>query len=1201
MKIDFSGTRPGFQLDDPGILLDEHQRKALAFDREILVSAGAGSGKTSTLSLRYTRLLVDCAWESAVNQQEECPIEQVLVLTFTDKAAQEMAERCERQLRNFTAAARQEAPAILSHWGAAQGSLFLAHLNSLVEQFNRARVSTFHSFYTTVLRENALRVGLNPGFRLAEDLERRDLLKDVVQHSFEVWRNDLSEETYRELARDLGGRRGIEEAANKLLRERSKFHGLTTSWGEPGMLLQKLQEEAPLSPQDLEAWLSEEIRPVICRLAEYLAPGGTAVSASVEQLARDLGDLPQDSIARNTIARRIFRDLYTRGKPRALSKPGCLGTVSKWNAQGNGHLYKDYKAAIESLQPSVASWAERRADVEALPIAADRRADRGSAALWSLYNRCSVELAKTFQSQQLEDFDGLELRVAAQLAEDVEFRNTLSKSVRYIMVDEFQDTNALQWGILKHIARPNGEPTDRLFAVGDLKQAIYSFRGGDVTVFTEAMGSIQEQVELKYNYRSTPNLVNFTNTLFQTLMGDSSRERLPWEAYYTNVEAGRKWDHDGEIAAWSYDSTSAKENARIEASWIAERCALLLDEKGPYKDHCFGSPSAHPESPIAILLRRRTHLQAYQEALSEAGISYRVVKGVGFWRRREVLDLQLALQACVRQDTKSLIGFLRSPFACVTDPDIQRLSRGDFGALPRDFLQGDLSNTAPEELALAHSNLRTLAEAAPTRSLRSLAEEAIRICVAPHAWIEHGDPSESEANVLKFLQLCSEYGNRGWSHGRILEVFERESQNRVDEREADVSGSSARVLIQTVHSAKGLEFPVVFLPALGHETPITESVAIGRANHAWTAAYKVHDPEAPTQTKTSPVRHLQISDRRKSEERAESLRKLYVAVTRAESHLYFVGAFEKPTANSWASLIQPSLGTPWGPQLITEETCPPPEDRNPCGTDETLAVPMGPYRPIPWLPEIRVTPSSIRLYKTCPLKWRLAQTYGVQPGLDSHRESTREAAARRGDLLHELLERRQLDPERAVQRWRSMTTMEPWPDTVCQQQEKRLLADLKTLSDSTELAHMFQGEAHAEPGFEVTHGTICLHGRVDLIWRDGEQWVLSDFKSEDLQRSKDMEREHRDQLTAYAWASSRLLGEPVNRVELFGTRDGRRYPVKDLEAEDFSAFEALLESIERDFSIPLQQLEVKVLAEKRALPCDTCSYRNTLCKGQKRT
>ena len=98
-----------------------------------------------------------------------------------------------------------------------------------------------------------------------------------------------------------------------------------------------------------------------------------------------------------------------------------------------------------------------------------------------------------------------------------------------------------------------------------------------------------------------------------------------------------------------------------------------------------------------------------------------------------------------------------------------------------------------------------------------------------------------------------------------------------------------------------------------------------------------------------------------------------------------------------------------------------------------------------------------------------------------------------------------------------------------------------------------------------------------------------------------MEREHRDQLTAYAWASSRLLGEPVKRVELFGTRDGRRYPVKDLEAEDFSAFEALLESIERDFSIPLQQLEVKVLAEKRALPCDTCSYRNTLCKGQKRT
>ena len=681
MRIDVSGSRPGFQLNDPDILLDDYQREALAFDREIIVSAGAGSGKTSTLSLRYTRLLVECAWEAAASAQPDCPIEQVLVLTFTDKAAQEMAERCERQFRQFVAAAHRQEGEILGKYGATAGARFIAHLDSLIGQFGRARVSTFHSFYTTVLREHALSLGLSPGFRLADDLERRELFKDVAHGAFESWREETEEATYRELAHDLGGRSGIEQAVIKLFYERSKFHRIPDDWSQEGTLLQTLLEEATLEDARVDQWLSQEVRPVVHQIAEHLAPSPTNFAKSVTGLARRLTTLPSNPLEKNQIARDVCTAFFSKEKPRNIAHANNLGKKDDWEKAGEGHLLGRSKIAMKELQPTVDAWSSIRPEIETLPVLRDVRADRGTAALWSLYAAAAKELRKVFSVLQLEDFDGLELHVANKLNSDPEFSANLAAGIRYVMVDEFQDTNALQWEILQHLGRPGGVASDRLFAVGDLKQAIYSFRGGDVTVFSEAMASIDTQVDLRYNYRSTPDIVAFNNELFAGLMGSQRESRPSWEAHYTEVEAGRHWETSGEIGAWSYPRVSAKEAAALEAKWIAAQCRRLLDPDGPYKTHQFFSTAAHTDPPIAILLRKRTHLPAYQQALTRAGIPCRLVKGVGFWQRREVLDLLLALQAAVRGDPTSVVGFLRSPLACVGDDTIAALSEGHLGQL----------------------------------------------------------------------------------------------------------------------------------------------------------------------------------------------------------------------------------------------------------------------------------------------------------------------------------------------------------------------------------------------------------------------------------------------------------------------------------------------------------------------------------------
>ncbi|MFN7146025.1 MAG: UvrD-helicase domain-containing protein, partial [Myxococcota bacterium] len=273
------------------------------------------------------------------------------------------------------------------------------------------------------------------------------------------------------------------------------------------------------------------------------------------------------------------------------------------------------------------------------------------------------------------------------------------------MVDEFQDTDGLQWSIVEALARPDGPDGDRLFFVGDVKQAIYGFRGGDVQVFNAARRTVRHAVELSTNYRSRPELIAFFNRLFADVLGPDSPERAAWEAPFAPLAAGRK-DTAGTVRVATYEGKGT--DAVREAAWIARLLQEeVLAEAGPYAGMHLHDTATHPSPPVAILLRRRRHLLTYEAALRARGIPYVVVGGVGFWSRPEVVDVANVLHGLARQDPISLVGALRSPLFCLTDQDLWDLASE--GLLAR-FADGDVPAWLPgaDRLRAAQAEWRAL-------------------------------------------------------------------------------------------------------------------------------------------------------------------------------------------------------------------------------------------------------------------------------------------------------------------------------------------------------------------------------------------------------------------------------------------------------------------------------------------------------------
>ncbi|HDQ07186.1 MAG TPA: hypothetical protein ENN44_00125 [Methanoculleus sp.] len=845
------------------------QKEAVETGGSLCVTAGAGTGKTFVLVNRYLGMIAPAGGGGGGGG-----VGGILALTYTEKAAAEMKSRIR------SAVAEQEGP----EWDHVAEDLLFAH------------ISTIHSFCSGILREFALEAGVDPGFVPLEEYDLERILGQAVTDLFHTDPPQGVREPLMSLLRTMGDWH-LEKALRELYARRHL--------AEP--FFERLARNRDGVVRDWAAELAteqERIRDAAC------AAGAAAAAEVLRELAvRYAGEADNGTRYLKNAApflEGIRGDASPEAFCRALAGLAGAGGTAK---MGSKKVFGDEKPRL------TAAFATLNAAVRACPpelctaaIGPDEPATeatcRALADLATVYGRFAALIGSAKRARSAIDFADMIVLTARLLEERPEIaRDHLRGRYRFILVDEYQDTDPLQAAIIRTILGEEGT-AGSLFVVGDPKQSIYLFRNADVTQFKRTMEEIGAAggttVPLDINFRSTPAVIGLVNTLFSRLFAS---DRLPWEFAYDPiaVSEGRACHH-GTVDLLLAPAGKGPAGIREEAAMIARHLQEMVTRqtKLVYRkrrdlegyDPATGGGDDRVPVPVrwrdcAVLIESRTNLEYLEDAFGRYAVPFHVHRGTGFYRRQEVRDITSLFTFLARpDDDMALYGVLRSPWFGFSDAALYRATGGDGRHLLGRIRRADDGDAARAAALL--DRWLTYARREPLDRLVSRIMEESGI-FAVYAALEGGD--QMAANLGKVAAMIRERGQSGiYTLDECAADFTVATASGRDEEEAPVEGSVRdAVTVMTVHGSKGLQFPVVILPwmARSRAAPhpgllIDEECGVGM---------KVPDQGGvPADT---PVRRL-IEHRLSQKEQAERKRLFYVAVTRAEDHLVMSGMRPAP-------------------------------------------------------------------------------------------------------------------------------------------------------------------------------------------------------------------------------------------------------------------------------------------------------------------
>ena len=819
-------------------------------------------------------------------RQHKLNIDQIVAITFTNRAANEMRERLRKDLSEIVQTVPpNERPRWLSYKRTLDGAV----------------ITTIHGFCARLLREFPVEARVDPQFLLLDEHRAAMLLESVVEEVLSQFISDGHVEVSR---LTLGvGRAKLAAALTQVYKE-VRSQGL--SWDE---IIRATAQNHASEAEHLKAL--DELDAV---MKQFLAVPRTTVAskgnhasiASAWPQVRDyLGRIPDyETLAEYCQAVELFHEL----------RPAARGNL------------KDH---IQSLDELI--WAKELSG--RLPrVCLDMFACRYALEMLNLLKSIDQRLTEEKQKIAALDFDDLELRTLELLKNPTVLGRT-SERYKFFLVDEFQDTNAVQRQLLESIALSPGSNAN-LFIVGDRKQSIYGFRGADVDVFREMTqmlaASSGEEKPLRLNFRSQPPLISFFNHLFPRLFEPNedvpalSQEELARLGYvgHEPSEPKRDVEHSGPLVElliatrppsgeYRYFDREARE---LDAIQLANRIVALKAENPKLR-----------YSDIALLFRAMTQVHIYEGIFRRANIPYQTVLGRGFYEREEITDLiQMLRFLDNRTDELALAAVLRSPLCGISDNALFALR-----SAPRleevDSLSSSISRPLyralrhHKEIAFISDQEHELLEAASNLISRLISrrhhytiEDLLRFAVDESEYLTvvsaNFDGAQRLANVQRLFTLAARFERSG-NHlirdfVRYVEEFEaigsRESEGQIDE-------AANAVRLMTIHQAKGLEFPIVIIPDLHRsKTPPEFSFMLDR-HHGLTL--KVPDGRG---NRVAGCTFSDFEKRNAWREQFENMRLLYVAATRAEDRLILSGATEElsrltGSKDSWLKWIWQAL------------------------------------------------------------------------------------------------------------------------------------------------------------------------------------------------------------------------------------------------------------------------------------------------------
>ena len=483
-------------------------------------------------------------------------------------------------------------------------------------------------------------------------------------------------------------------------------------------------------------------------------------------------------------------------------RAGRSGRKDNWESP---EIYADLSKCQKKLQEFVRKF---------LPIAPDPEHEARAAAytldLVQVYGRAYNAFSSAKRTRAAMDFEDLISGALDALRERQDLRDRTSATIKFLLIDEFQDTDGIQYELAKLLRRDGAQPGAELFIVGDAKQSIYNFRGAEVEVFMQAAQDSAERIALNRNFRSLPDTLNFINAFFeQTQLLTSSG------AQYQRLEHHRDPLNETRvkflIPAHADDKENAPERRRREADLIACCIAQMCGAENPVqvcdKDTGVMRPARFGDA--AILFRATTDRHIYEEALLKHGVPYDVVAGQGFYERQEISDfINLLRVVADPYDDLALVGFLRSPIGALSDESLMRLTR--VVSLGEAF-RGNTS------LADAQQQARLTGARALVAELRRRIESPLTPFLR-HALSESGYEAillsqyhgvQKASNLRKLIEHADTFSRLQTPRLRpFLRYLEDVASREIREGDAALhTGGDGAVTLMTIHKAKGLEFP----------------------------------------------------------------------------------------------------------------------------------------------------------------------------------------------------------------------------------------------------------------------------------------------------------------------------------------------------------------------------------------------------------
>jgi ATP-dependent exoDNAse (exonuclease V) beta subunit len=963
--------------------------------------------------------------------------------------------------------------------------------HDLARELDGAWISTIHGFCNRLLRAYPLAAGLDPRFRELDDAQ------GVVLRS-ESFGAALSEF----LAGDDPQR--LE---------------LLATYGSAGLrrMLTTVYETLRAAGRDLD--LAVAPRP---ELAERVEELGTA--------ARALAGDPDATEAQCRSATELLA-LLDRDR-----RPDRLMSLSGFKARGDrAAMYCESLAAVEQA-------------------ALDEAAARDRALLQELLDLFAAKYAEAKARESALDFEDLQLEARNLLRSHPEIRDREQLRFREILVDEFQDTNALQTEIIELLRTPETE----LFFVGDEFQSIYGFRHADVAVFRERRAAAKTLLSLTNNYRSRPEVLAAVNHLFGSHFGSEFQElsaavEFPDPVFGHPVEllVTDKESYKGTPAHWR----------RGEAKAVARRVRELVD-----------AGTATP-GEIVLLFAAGTDAEWYEQELRLAGLPTYRATGKGYFGQQQVVDMLMYLRLLQnRYDDEALLAVLASPFVGVSNDALALIRRVAF----RKPLFTGIEHTQPPGLAERDERLLRafrqrydrLVAAMPRLSLERLCEQLVSEHDYDLAVLAQWDGRRRYANMRKLARLARSYEElRGPDvEGFVRFVAEQEAVGAHQlEAVAEEEGADA-VRLLTIHAAKGLEFKVVIVADAGRDrvAPSADEILAlpdGRFG------FRVFDPGASK--RRGAFDYEAVKEARQEAEQAERLRLYYVAMTRARERLIVSGsvdfgkASEVPTPIAWvlerleaeeelAGASDTPLELARGDARLlvrvdrySEETV---AEEEPTPEEGQLALfasveDVGPaVKPAPLLPELPAVPAppllrvrrlsftALSLFEQCGYKYWARYGIGL-PEQEVPRGEGGLSGVEVGSAVHELLEHIDLAapvvPEIEDERVRGHVTAYV---------ESPLARRLGSLPGVTKERH-----------FTFEHDGVLVHGFLDVLQMDGKSALVVDYKTNWIGESSPeeiVEADYRLQRLVYALACFRAGAEEVEVIYTFLERPNEPVEVR---------------------------------------------------------